>query len=93
MRLDGLVMKHLLQRRYHHIPYDESIIRDCCWHLDLSAHTAPPLTTVNIPTKAIGKCAASRLIRLIRTNDPLHSLTYLGNLTSPDRTQSVNRFG
>lgn len=119
------LMVYREELRKHHIPYDESIIRDCCWdldlcakcaeelllspnrpdaifagsdtlasvilsviyrlglkcpddvgvigfnNLDLSAHTAPPLTTVNIPTKAIGKCAASRLIGLIRTNDPL----------------------
>ena len=118
-------MTYREELRKHHIPYDESIIKDCSWdldlcaecaeelllssnrpdaifagsdtlasvilgviyrlgmkcpddvgvigfnNLDLSAHTAPPLTTINIPTKAIGKCAASRLIKLIHTDDPL----------------------
>lgn len=119
------LMVYREELRKSHIPYDESIIRDCGWdldacaqcaeelllsdnppdaifagsdtlasvilsviyrlgmkcpddvgvigfnNLDMSAHTAPPLTTINIPTKAIGKCAASRLIELIHTNDPL----------------------
>ncbi len=119
------LMVYREELRKHHIPYDESIILDCNWDLDLcakcaedlllsdnrpdaifagsdtlasvilgviyrlglkcpddvavigfnnlemSAHTAPPLTTVNIPTKAIGKCAADRLLELIHTNDPM----------------------
>lgn len=117
------LMVYREELRKHHIPYDESIIRDCNWDLDLcaacaeelllsedrpdaifagsdtlasvilsviyrlglkcpddvavigfnnldvSAHTAPPLTTVNIPTKAIGKCAAARLLKIIQTGD------------------------
>lgn len=35
-------------------------------NLDTSAHTVPPLTTVDVPTKAIGRFAAHRLFQLIK---------------------------
>lgn len=40
-------------------------------NLDTSAHTIPPLTTVEIPTKDIGKVAAKRLLKLIKNTDKL----------------------
>lgn len=38
-------------------------------NLEISAHSIPSLTTVNIPTRAIGKYALLRLINLIRSGD------------------------
>ncbi len=40
-------------------------------NLDTSVHTIPPLTTVDVPTKAIGKLAAKRLLDLINNRDSL----------------------
>jgi DNA-binding LacI/PurR family transcriptional regulator len=40
-------------------------------NLDSSGHTIPPLTTVDIPTKDIGKIAAIRLLELINNEDDL----------------------
>ncbi len=38
-------------------------------NLDFAAHLIPPLTTIDVPTKEIGKLAAIRLLELIKTKD------------------------
>lgn len=38
-------------------------------NLDYAAHLIPPLTTIDVPTKEIGKLAAIRLLELINTKD------------------------
>ncbi len=43
--------------------------------IDMSAHLAPPLTTVHIPTARIGEEAAAMLLRMIRDGEEAHVVT------------------
>lgn len=59
-------------------------------NLDISAHTIPPLTTIDIPTKDIGKLAAKKLLELLQNSDiPITRIVVPTSLVIRDSTRSI----